>query len=624
MGHHRLYTDEQIKHGIGTAGRSKKSIRAMLNGEKQDRTPVAYKPFDKIPKRFAAPERQAERVKFFFKKYLTHTAGKWKTKCFRLLPWQIDLIDRLFSKLKKNKLRQYKQAYLEIAKKNGKTEFAAGIGIYLLVWDNEGSPEIAIAAQDRNQASICFQVAAQMVRQNEPLSATLKILKSSKKLYNEFNNGVLEVVSSETASKHGYNLSGLIFDELHAQKTPDLYKVLTEGSGAAREQPLFLFLTTAGWDRNSICWKVHEMAERVKKQPEIDPTFLPIIYSMPEGADWHDETNWGAPNPSLGIIFDIENLREGFNKAKEIPSFENDFRRLRLNEWTQQQVRWLSIEKWDACKGKINIELLQKKACYGGLDLSSTQDITALILIFPSEEEYVVLCFFFCPEENIIPRSHRDKIPYELWEKQGLLIATPGDIIDYGFVLEKIKECKKLYDLKEIAFDRARATELTQKLIDEGITIVPISQSQMQMNSPIVELEKLILGKKLNHGGDPILRWMCNNVALKKNAGGLVMFDKEKANEKIDGMVALAMAVDRAMRHPLQRSALLILGEKRPDSEQKVENIEEIPEKKQIKNQSGKPQVFCPRCEKETEDGTPGFCFICGMARINRGDRNEI
>jgi phage terminase large subunit-like protein len=236
----------------------------------------------------------------FLKNYITHTTGKWKGESFKLLPWQIDLIDQLFGTLKKDRLRQYRQAYLEIAKKNGKSPLAAAIGLYLLLWDDEGSPEIVIAAADRKQASICFDVAAQMVRQNKVLAQGLKIIDSQKKIYDPKHNGTLEVVSSETASKHGYNLSGLIFDELHAQKTPDLFKVLTQGSGAARRQPLFLYLTTAGWDRTSICWEVHKHAEEVKKGIIDDPTFLPIIYSMPEGADWKDEKNWCAPESRSG------------------------------------------------------------------------------------------------------------------------------------------------------------------------------------------------------------------------------------------------------------------------------------------------------------------------------------
>jgi phage terminase large subunit-like protein len=625
-GRPRLYTKEEIqKSGVGIAGRSKRQIRNILNGEKQDRTPVAYKPWVPLPKEF----KGAERVKEFFRRHITHTVGEWKWKSFNFLNWQIDLIDKLFGTFKENGLRQYKKAYLEIAKKNGKTELAAAIGIYLLLEDEEGSPEVILAACDVKQAYVCFKTAAQMVRQDEGrfgengqrLSDTLKILDAQKKLYDKFGNGVMQVVSSETASKHGLNISGLIFDELHAQKTPDLYKVLTEGSGAARQQPLFLFLTTAGWDRKSICWQVHSQAKEIENEPEIDPTFLPIIYSMPEGADWRDEANWGYPNPALGEIIRMEELHESFRESQLLPSLENDFRQLRLNEWTQQQIRWISVDRWDECKGKIDLNSLQKKVCYGGLDLSSTQDLTAFLLVFPSMEGYIVLCFFFCPEENIEKRSHKDKVPYDIWAKQGLIIPTPGEIIDYSFVLEKIRECKKLYDLKEIAFDRYRATELTQKIMDEGITVVPISQNQIGMDSPIKELEKLVLSRKLSHGGNPVLRWMCNNVTLKKNAGGLVMFDKNKSNEKIDGMTALVMGIDRAMRNPsMVGSPFIILGFKKEESKsedkemKKTDKVKKSPEKKEEVEAEEKPVKFpCARCEKDTEG--IDFCVNCGRRR---------
>jgi phage terminase large subunit-like protein len=291
-----------------------------------------------------------------------------------------------------------------------------------------------------------------------------------------------------------------------------------------------------------------------------------------------------------------------------MPLFENDFRRLRLNEWTQQQVRWLSIDRWDECRGKIDFSSLLKKPCYGGLDLSSTQDLTAFLLIFPLEDRYTVLPFFFCPVENIIQRSHRDKVMYDVWAQMGLLTPTPGNVIDYSFVEAKIDDCRKLYDLKEIAFDRYKANELVQHLQDKGIIVVPIAQNQTGMNSSITELEKLVLGKKLVHDGNPMMRWMCNNVSLKKNAGGMVMFDKEKSSEKIDGMVTLVMALDRAIRHPALKSGhLIILGQ--------AEAIEN--DKKGVvlapgaKRAEGK--VFCPRCGENTEGEE--FCAGCGRRR---------
>jgi phage terminase large subunit-like protein len=524
------------------------------------------RPFPKPPPRKkgeSLPHYRKRILHLFFEKYITHTSGEWKAKPFRFLRWQTDLVDELFGTIRKDGLRQYREAYVEIAKKNGKTELAAALGLYLLLWDGEGSPEIALAASDRTQASICFKVAAQMVRQNKTLNKHVQILISQKKLYERSLNATLEVVSSETASKHGYNLSGLIFDELHAQKTPDLYEVMTQGSGAARSQPLFLYLTTAGWDKTSICWQIHAHAEEILKGMKKKDKFLPMIYSMPEGADWKDEKNWRAPNPALGEILKLEELRAECMKAIEMPLLEYKFRRLRLNEWTQQEIRWLSIDKWDSCKRKVDLSLLSKTVCFGGLDLSSTQDLTAFVLVFPSEDEYTALAFFFCPEDNIEKRSHKDKIPYDVWAREGLIIPTPGDVIDYSFVLEKIKECKGLYNLKEIGYDRARATELTQKIADEGITVVPISQNQMYMNSPIQELEKLILSGRLNHGGNPILRWMCGNISLKRNAGGLVMFDKKNPDKKIDGMVAMVMGIDRAMRHAAPSNSLIILGPKK-------------------------------------------------------------
>ena len=483
---------------------------------------------------------------------LKHTKGVWYGKNFELLPWQDKIVRDIFGTLKPNGYRQFNTAYIEIPKKQGKSELAAAVALYLTCGDGEYGAEVYGCAADRQQASIVFDVAVEMINQCPALKKRCKILASQKRIVYLPLKSFYQVLSAESYTKHGLNVHGVIFDELHAQPNRALYDVMLTGSGDARKQPLYFLITTAGTDRNSICYEVHRKAQDVINGKKNDPTFYPVIYGIEDDDDWSDERNWYKANPSLDITVDIDKLRAAFNNAKENPAEENLFRQLRLNQWVKQSVRWMPMDKWSLCSYPIDKERLKGRVCYGGLDLSSTTDITAFVLVFPPEDEdgkYEVLPFFWLPEETLALRVRRDHVPYDTWQAKGLIMTTEGNVVHYGFIEKFIEELGTQYNIKEIAYDRWGAVQMVQNLEGMGFTIVPFGQGYKDMSPPSKELMKLVLEKKIAHGGNEVLEWMVDNIYIKTDPAGNIKPDKEKSTEKIDGAIALIMALDRAIRH---------------------------------------------------------------------------
>ena len=483
---------------------------------------------------------------------LCHTKGTWAGKKFELIDWQEQIIRDVFGIVKPNGYRQFNTAYVEIPKKQGKSELAAAIAILLLCGDNEERAEIYGCASDRQQASIVFNVAADMIRLCPTLNARCKILTGTKRIIYLPSNSFYQVLSAEAYSKHGFNVHGVVFDELHTQPNRNLFDVMTKGSGDARTQPLYFLITTAGSDIHSICYETHQKAKDILEGRKVDPTFYPVIYGAEMDDDWTDPKVWKKANPSLGITVDIEKVRAACESAKQNPTEENSFRQLRLNQWVKQAVRWMPMEKWDNCKVVFDGEFLKGRLCYGGLDLSSTNDITAFVLVFPPTEEdenFYVLPFFWVPEENMEQRIKKDHVPYDAWEKKGFLKATEGNVIHYAYIENFIDELGKIYNIKEIAFDRWGAVQMTQDLDGLGFTVIPFGQGFKDMSSATKELMNLVLSQKIKHNGHPVLRWMMDNVCVRVDPAGNIKMDKSKSIEKIDGAVALVMALDRALRN---------------------------------------------------------------------------
>ena len=501
----------------------------------------------------AFDERKAQRVVRFIEA-LRHTKGEFHGQPFHLLPWQEKIIRDVFGTVRDDDptMRQYTTAYIEIPKKNGKSELGAAIALNMLINDDEWKAEVYSCASDRQQAAIVFDVAVDMVRQSPALMKRVKIIPSTRRMIYQPTGSIYQVLSSEVATKHGLNVSACIFDELHTQPTRALYDVMTQGSGDARKQPLWFLLTTAGTDRNSICWEVHQKALDILEGRKIDPRFYPVLFGLPDEADWTNEENWYRANPSLDHTITIDKVRDAFRKAQETPADENQFRQLRLNQWVKQSVRWMPMDKWDECGGVVDPYALEGRTCYAGLDLSSTSDLTALVLVFPptsEDEPYIALPFFWLPEETLSLRVRRDHVPYDQWAKRGFIQTTEGNVVHYGFIERFICQLGERYDIREIAHDRWNATMMVQTLEDDGFTMVPFGQGFRDMSPPTKELMRLVLEHRLCHGGHPVLRWNMDNAYVRTDPAGNLKLDKEKSTEKVDGAVALVMALDRAMKN---------------------------------------------------------------------------
>lgn len=482
---------------------------------------------------------------------LCHTKGTWAGKPFELIDWQERIIRDLFGILKKNGYRQFNTVYVEIPKKQGKSELAAAVALLLCCGDGEERAEVYGCAADRQQAGIVFDVAADMVRMCPALNKRVKILASQKRMVFQPTNSFYQVLSAEAYSKHGFNIHGVVFDELHTQPNRKLFDVMTKGSGDARMQPLYFLITTAGTDTQSICYETHQKALDILEGRKIDHTFYPVIYGAREDEDWTSPAVWKKANPSLGITVGIDKVQAACDSAKQNPGEENSFRQLRLNQWVKQSIRWMPMHKWDACAFPVSEDELEGRVCYGGLDLSSTTDITAFVLVFPPLDEsdkYAVLPYFWIPEDNVDLRVRRDHVPYDVWQRQGKLETTEGNVVHYGYIEKFIERLGERFNIREIAFDRWGAVQMVQNLEGMGFTVVPFGQGFASMSPPTKELMKLVLEQKIAHGGHPVLRWNMDNIFIRTDPAGNIKADKAKSTENIDGAIALIMALDRAIR----------------------------------------------------------------------------
>jgi phage terminase large subunit-like protein len=491
----------------------------------------------------------AERVRTFFRKFLRHSKGQWAGQPFELLDWQWrEIVAPLFGWKRADGTRRYRRAYVEVPKKNGKSTLFSGLSLYLLAADGELGAEVFSAAVDRDQASIVFNEAANMVEASPHLSSRLSVVRSTKRIVMPRSRSFYKALSADVPAKEGLNAHAVLIDELHAQRSRQLWDTLRY-AGASRRQPLHLSITTAGFDRHSICWEQHDYAQKVLDGTIEDCSFLPFIAAAGADDDWTEPAVWEKANPSFAVTIDTQQFAEDCREARESPAKENSFRRYRLNQWTEQATRWLSLEKWDACGAPVGD--LRGRMCYAGLDLSATTDISALVLAFPDEDRYKVLPFFWVPEEGARRRERRDRVPYVAWIRQGHIEATPGEVIDYDRIRQRINELGKQYEIREIAIDRWNATQLATQLEGDGFEMVAFGQGYASMNWPSKKLEELVLGGKIAHAGQPVLRWMAGNVSIEKDAADNWKPSKKKSIERIDGITALIMALDRASTQPL-------------------------------------------------------------------------
>lgn len=497
---------------------------------------------------FYFDEIAANAAELFFSTTLHHSKGEWAGEPFVLDEWQArDIIRPLFGWKRADGTRKYRIAYIEVPRKNGKSTLAAGVALMLLTADGEPGAEVYSAAADRGQAAIVFNEAKAMVKASPELSEMCDVYKRSIVVDASCS---YQVLSRDAHTKHGMNAHGIIFDEVHAQPDRELWDVLLTSRGA-RRQPMVFAITTAGFDKDSLCAELHDYATKVLDGTVVDPEFFAYIAAADPGDDWQSEDTWRKANPGYGISVKPEYLRAEAARAREIASYENTFKRLYLNIWTEQNTRWLQIETWDKGAAPVDVDELGGRVCYAGLDLASTIDLAALVLAFPDGEEpetFDVLPFFWIPGDNVLRKIKTDGVRYDVWIGQGLITATEGNVIDYGAIALKLDELARRFDIKEIAYDRWGATELIQKLQDGGLEVIPFGQGFASMSPATKAFEALLMSGRVRHGGHPVLRWMAGNVVVRQDPAGNLKPDKAKSKNKIDGIVAMIMALDRATR----------------------------------------------------------------------------
>jgi phage terminase large subunit-like protein len=481
---------------------------------------------------------------------LRHSKGEWAGQPFLLSPWQAFVLWVLFGWRRSDGTRRFRTAYIEIGRKNGKSTLAAGVGLYLFAADKEPGAQVFTAATKRDQARIVHGEAINMVRLSTGLRRHVQVFKDNLSMIR--TNSKYEPLGADADTMDGLNVHGAIIDELHAHKNRNLWDVLETATGS-RRQPLIFAITTAGFDKKSICWQQHDYGEKVLDGIIPDDSYFAFIAALDAEDEWANRNVWIKANPNLGVSVKPESLEEQCLKAESLPAAQNAFRRLRLNQWTEQADRWIDIPAWDACALPVDATSLKGRECFGGLDLSSTTDLSAFVLVFPpkaDEERWQVLCRFWMPSDNVRRRVERDRVPYDQWIREGYIEATNGNVIDYEVLRKRISEDAQQYDIHEIAFDRWNATQLCTQLQDDGLTMIPFGQGFASMSAPTKEMEKMIIGKQLAHGGHPVLRWMISNVSVKQDPAGNLKPDKAKSTERIDGVVSLIMGIGRAMVRP--------------------------------------------------------------------------
>lgn len=506
----------------------------------------------------------AQRALDFVAEGVRHVEGELAGQLLALEPWQQAFVANLFGwqrlDRKGRQVRRYREALLYVARKNGKTPLAAALALYVFFVDAEAGQQDYIAACDRETAGKLFRQVKGMVEQEPQLRDRCSIFGGTSaagqaKSLTRPDNSFLQVLSADAETKHGGNSHLVIIDELHTQPDRDLVDVLsTSMASENRKQPLMIHLTTADFQRPSICNEKHDYACKVRDGIIDDPTFLPAIYEAGRDEGWKDPKVWRKANPNLGVSVSEEYLERECRKAAENPAYENTFRRLHLNQQTETDVRAIPMDQWDACgRAPVDPAELEGKECFTGLDLSITTDLSAFAMLFPPSEPgeaYALLLYFWAPRERARLRSRRDRVPYETWAAQGHLKLTEGDVIDYDVIRTDIGELGKRFNIREIAADRWNATQILTQLAGDGFTVVAYGQGYLSMTAPTKELLGLVTAGRLAHGGNPILRWMASVFSVERDAAENLKPSKKKSTDRIDGLVATIMALGRALLAP--------------------------------------------------------------------------
>jgi phage terminase large subunit-like protein len=489
-------------------------------------------------------EKAALHVCDFFRRFLRHSKGQWAGQPFELLEWQrLGIVYPLFGWRRADGRRRFRLAYIEVPKKNGKSSLCAGFAIYLVSADGEMGAEVYSAATDRGQAGIIFGEAANMVDASPALSSRLDVRRSVNTIACPKTRSIYKTLSKDSDTAEGKNISGLLFDELHTQPNRILWDSLAYG-GSSRRQPLLIAITTAGTDTDSICYEQHEYAEGILKGTNTDTSFFPYIAAADKHDDWREPAVWKKANPSFGITIDEVAFESDFHQAVKEPRKQNSFRRYRLNQWTEQETRWIDLAAWDACRGEIDLDALEGRACMGGLDLSVSRDLTAFVLNFKVGELQLIQPYFWMTKETAKRGWENHNIPYFEWADAGLIEIHDTLSIDYRRIREKINELGKQYRMMQIAFDPANAHQLTMELgSEDGFDLIQFRQGYLSMSPACKIFEEALVSRRLVHDGNKVLRWMAGNVSVIEDNNGCIRPAKPKREspKRIDGIPAMVM-----------------------------------------------------------------------------------
>jgi phage terminase large subunit-like protein len=494
----------------------------------------------------------AQHALHFIEAELQLIEGEAANQPFHLEPWQAAIVACLFGWVRADGTRRYREAMIYVPRKNGKTPFCAALVNYVMFCDHEPGAQLYSAAAEREQAALIFRHASGMIARNPRLASKARIYRSFRSIEYGAEGTIYKALSADADTKHGLGAHLVIVDELHAHPNGDLVDVL-QTSTAARRQPLVIYITTADFARESICNSKYDYSCKVRDGALADSSFLPVIYEALPGDDWTSRKVWAKANPNLGVSVKLNYLERECERAKQEPSYENTFKRLHLNIRTQQDVRWIPMERWAACADPVDEDAMAGRECFGALDLSSKIDITAWVMVFPPTADdplWRVLPRFFIPAENAHQREKRDRVPYETWSRAGFITLTDGNVVDYDFVKAQVRADAAKFKLREIAYDPWNATQIALQLQDDGATMVEFRQGFASLSEPSKEFERLVVSKQLAHGGNPVLAWMASNVAIEEDASGNIKPSKKKSTERIDGIVTTVMGVGRALTQP--------------------------------------------------------------------------
>lgn len=487
-------------------------------------------------------DRKAAMRAIHFIEKLKHTKGEWAGQRFRLEPWQQFVLWNIFGWKNADGTRRFRYAYIEIARKNGKTALSAGIGLYMLFADGESRPEVYSAATVKDQAKICFSNAVEIVKATD----LKNYLTPYHSIVYELKGGMMKPLSSDYGTHDGLNPSCGIIDEFHAHKDGGMFDVIKSAFGT-RRQPLMFIITTAGFDKSGVCYAYRENVIKVLRGVNEDDSLFGIIYTLDDKSEWDDPKMWIKANPNLGVSLSADYLADQVKDAKNRPEAVRNVMTKNVDLWVDAERTWILDDVWQKCIGTTAPVDLKGCACWGGLDLSNVSDITAYVLLFHENDRFQLLPHFWIPEEKMLEKVRKENINYDKWAAEGYVTVTPGNVIDYNFVKADILRIVADYDLRTSAYDRWNSSQTIIDLQNEGMECNPFGQGYGSMSAPTKEFEKLVLTGKIEHFGNPVLRWMLASTLVKTDPAGNIKPDKEKSTQKIDGIVALIMALGEWM-----------------------------------------------------------------------------